>query len=267
MILFRSDDLRGVFLSLDDSLPCLLNLLDSPNHQLLYDALHCAWLLSLKRAFHEKIEKARTPIRVLRVLRPGLPLKVLRVGIGLLVNLMRNPSCGDTMTVVVESVHFEGLLTGLSASAEAAGGGGGAGAGHGHAGVGQAHAPAAAGSPAITDPELTEDVRWARETIAAKGGRFGAAFSNVERYAKELEQGSFHWTSLHTPQFWRENARHFERDACSLLKQLARLITVRFFFLSLSLPLLLPPAGCSVVPNHDVDSNLPPPPPLFFVEP
>ena len=208
MILLRSDDLMLVFLSLDDSLPCLVALLATHNTQLLYDALHCLWLTSLRRANHGALERARAPLHVLRALRPGLPVKVLRVGLGLLVNLMKNAQCADTMALVVESAAAEAVLASLLGGAAAA-------------------AAAEGGAAAISDPELAEDARWAREAIAAKGGRFGPAFSNVERYVQELQAGVFHWTALHTPQFWKENARHFERDGCTLLKQLAKLITVR----------------------------------------
>ena len=211
MILLRNDELKLVFLSLDDALPCLVALLATHNPQLLYDALHCLWLLSLKRAHHAALEKAAAPLHALRALRSGLPLKVLRVGLGRLVNLMKNAACADTVALAVESAALEALLGGL--------GGGAAGAGGGEGGSGAASAAAA-------DAELAEDVRWLREAVAARGGRFGV-FSSAERYAQELQGGSFHWTALHTPQFWRENAKFFERDACSLLKQLARLIAVR----------------------------------------
>ncbi len=245
MILLRSDELKVVFLSLDNALPCLVAILSTQNTQLLYDALHCLWLVSLKRAHHGALERARAPLHVLRALRPGQPLKVTRAGLGLLVNLMKNPQCSETMALVVESASAEAVLAGLAAAAAAAapaaageGGGapaGGAGGGAAHASAGSAGSSSssssasasAAAAGGLGDPELAEDARWAREAIAARGGRFGPAFSNVERYVAELQAGVFHWTPLHTPQFWKENARHFERDACSLLKQLAQLITVR----------------------------------------
>ena len=243
MILLRSDELKVVFLSLDNALPSLVAILSTHNAQLLYDALHCLWLVSLKRAHHGALERARAPLHVLRALRPGQPLKVTRVGLGLLVNLMKNPQCSDTMALAVESASMEAVLAGLAAAAAAAAAAAGEGGPAGGAAPGGSAASAAGTGAAssgsgsssgssssnsgLSDPELVEDARWAREAIAAKGGRFGPAFSNVERYEAELQAGIFHWTPLHTPQFWKENARHFERDGCSLLKQLAQLITVR----------------------------------------
>ena len=247
MILLRSDDLMLVFLSLDDSLPCLVALLATHNTQLLYDALHCLWLTSLRRANHGALERARAPLHVLRALRPGLPVKVLRVGLGLLVNLMKNAQCADTMALVVESAAAEAVLASLL--------GGGAAA---------AAAATEGGAAAISDPELAEDARWAREAIAAKGGRFGPSFSNVERYVAELQAGVFHWTPLHTPQFWKENARHFERDGCSLLKQLAQLITVRAARARASFTTAIPPLS-PFAPSPLCSPALPlsPPPPSF----
>ena len=60
MILLRNDELKLVFLSLDDALPCLVALLATHNPQLLYDALHCLWLLSLKRAHHAALDHLRS---------------------------------------------------------------------------------------------------------------------------------------------------------------------------------------------------------------
>ena len=280
MILLRSDELKVVFLSLDNALPSLVAILSTHNAQLLYDALHCLWLVSLKRAHHGALERARAPLHVLRALRPGQPLKVTRVGLGLLVNLMKNPQCSDTMALAVESASMEAVLAGLAAAAAAAAAAAGEGGPAGGAAPGGSAASAAGTGAAssgsgsssgssssnsgLSDPELVEDARWAREAIAAKGGRFGPSFSNVERYVAELQAGVFHWTPLHTPQFWKENARHFERDGCSLLKQLAQLITVRAARARASFTTAIPPLS-PFAPSPLCSPALPlsPPPPSF----
>lgn len=201
MILLRSAELRAVFAggapSADSGPHRLVAMLAAPSSQLVYAALHCLWLLSLSKAHLAALQAAAAPLAALRVLRPGAPQKVLRVGLALLANVMRDPGCGDSVAVVVESAHTALLLEALAAA-----------------------------DPPITDPELLEDARWVREAVAARGGRFGA-LSSVQRYGEELARGVFHWTALHTAQFWKENARGFERDGCSLLKQLAALLTVR----------------------------------------
>jgi hypothetical protein len=254
MVLFRSDVIKSLFVDVsatpsgDDPLNTLTALLSTPNSQILYDALHCLWLLSLGKRFHGALQACGAPLQVIRALRPGLPVKVQRMGVGFLVNLMKNPACLDTITLVVESAGISALMEAFEAAlALAAGvGGGGAeggtkgssggssssssssgGSAGGVGGSGGASAGSVAAAPTLIggDLELTEDVRWMKEAIAARGGRFGV-FSSVERYAKELDSGVFHWTALHTPQFWKENAKEFERDGGSLLRQLARLITV-----------------------------------------
>ena len=217
MILLRSTELRAVFAGgpiIPDSGPHrLVSMLSASSSQLVYAALHCLWLLSLSRVYNGALQAAAVPLGVLRVLRPDAPLKVHRLGLGLLVNLMKDAACTDTVTLVVESGHTAPLLQALADA-----------------------------DPPITDVELLEDARWLREAVAARGGRFGS-LSNVERYAGELQRGAFHWTALHTPQFWKENARGFERDGCSLLKQLAALLTVRRF-----VAICIGPASCFANP-------------------
>jgi hypothetical protein len=206
MILLRNPELRGLFCGAagpaagDTGAHRLVAMLAANSPQLAYASLHCLWLLSLSRRFNALLHGAGAPVATLRVLRPDAPLKVLRMGLALLVNLMKDPACGDTVTLVVESGQTGAVLEALAVA-----------------------------DPPLTDPELLEDVRWLREAVAARGARAGTAAGqdNVQRYEKELGAGAFHWTVLHTAAFWKENARAFERDGGSLLKQLAALLTVR----------------------------------------
>jgi len=144
-------------------------------------------------------------------------MKVLRVGLGTLVNLMKNSAvCLETVALVVESSGITSVLSALEGKDD-----GGAVGGKSDSGK----ESGANTSASLLDPELSDDCRWLREAVASRGGRHGE-FSHADRYAKELASGSFHWTPLHTAQFWRENAKEFEKDGCSLLKKLAALLTV-----------------------------------------
>ncbi len=205
MILLRNPSLRELFCGAagpaggDTGVHRLVAMLAAPSTQLAYASLHGLWLLSLSKRFNGALQAAGAPVAALRALRPDAPQKVLRMGLALLVNLMKDPACGATVTLVVESGQARGVLEALAVA-----------------------------DPPVADPELLEDARWLREAVAARGGgRFGAPLDNVARYEEELAKGSFHWTVLHTAAFWKENAKAFERDGCSLLKQLAALLTVR----------------------------------------
>jgi hypothetical protein len=179
MILLRNSELRGLFCGPvspaagDTGAHRLVAMLSATSSQLVYSALHSLWLLSLSRRFNGALQAAGAPVAALRALRPDSPLKVLRMGLALLVNLMKDPACAATVTLVVESGQAGLVLEALAAA-----------------------------DPPVADAELLEDARWLREAVAARGGgRFGAPLDNVARYEEELAKGAFHWTALHTAAF------------------------------------------------------------------
>ena len=197
MVLLRHDFLRSLLIA-ERGIERLLPLLASRNAQLLYDALHCLWLISLHKPSAPALEAAGAVGAIARVCRASAPLKVLRVGLGALVNVSKAPGCPDALTEVLES-HVPALVESLS-SAE----------------------------PPVGDEELNADLRWLRDAFAASGGRFGSRLSSFERYEKELRTRRLDWSRvLHTSTFWREHARAFEKDSFRLLRDLRALLQVR----------------------------------------
>lgn len=194
MVLLRSDYFRVLFVE-ERGIERLMPMLSSLNTQLVYDAVHCLWLISLQRSLLPRLESAGAPAAVARVTRLGQPTKVLRVALALLVSVLKNPSVSrDTFMAISETTTP--VTVAALATAE----------------------------PPVSDPELAEDVRWLSEALSRSGG---TASDAISRYEAELRSGRLSWSAVHSPEFWKENIKAFEKDAFSLIKALAALIEVR----------------------------------------
>lgn len=115
MTLLRSDTVRGLFVE-ERGLERLVPLCASRNSQLLYEAGFCLWSLSLTGEYCPLLERAGAVTAVARLLRSGMPLKVLRVAAATLANVSKSPECVDSVAEICET-HVPEVVAALLAGA------------------------------------------------------------------------------------------------------------------------------------------------------
>lgn len=67
--------------------------------------------------------------------------------------------------------------------------------------------------PKLTDPELLEDLATLREAIRSNKRRL----TSMERYEKDVSARRFEWSTVHSSDFWKENALSFEQDGFRII--------------------------------------------------
>lgn len=65
-----------------------------------------------------------------------------------------------------------------------------------------------------------DDLTFTRECLRSNRRKL----TSVERYEKELRAKKFEWTALHSPDFWKEYATHFEADGFKLVGEIRNLL-------------------------------------------
>jgi hypothetical protein len=214
MVVLRSEAMRDLFL-LENGVQMLLPMLSARNSQLLYDASHCLWLISLHRLGADgaggaggkgaesvvgvaELEREGAVKALVRLCRLGMPLKVMRMALAVLANVVRAARSKELAGDLSET-HLPELVASLLAQ-----------------------------EPRITDPELLDDLSLLAEAMAAAvaGGAGGArAQSAVQRLEAEVATRRLDWGVLHTPEFWKENASRVEAGGgFTLIRQLADLL-------------------------------------------
>ena len=207
MILLRNESLRSLFLE-DNGVQRLMPLLSAKNTQILYDAVHCLWLISLHRPVSgpsgvDEIEKNGDLKAVMHICRLSMPIKVQRLSLAVLANLVRHRSkstnaSGEFLHNLAES-HISELINQLLAA-----------------------------DPKISDPELLDDLSLLSDALAnaVKEASNGARSSTaVQRLEQEVATGRLSWSSLHTSDFWKDNATLVESNGSfSVIKALADLL-------------------------------------------
>ncbi len=191
MLLLRSEPIRALFIE-ERGYERLIPMLGARNTQLLYDALFCLWILSLQRGSTTlELENAGATTAVARLVRVGMPLKVLRVGLACLVNIAKNPQCTDSVAEICETHVPEVVATLLAAD------------------------------PPVSDPELLEDLKWLKDNIATNVRQL----SSFERYEKEVNSRVLEWTAVHSSDFFKENAVKMEAGDFRVVRALKDLLT------------------------------------------
>ena len=207
MILLRNESLRTLFLE-DNGVQRLMPLLSAKNTQILYDAVHCLWLISLHRpaagtAGVNEIEKNGDLKAVMHVCRLSMPIKVQRLSLAVLANLVRYRSKSSNAGVdfvhdLVES-HISDVVNQLLGA-----------------------------EPKVSDPELLDDLSLLGDALAnaTKEASNGARSSTaVQRLEQEVATGRLSWSSLHSSDFWKDNATLVESNGSfSVIKALADLL-------------------------------------------
>ena len=214
MVVLRSEAMRDLFL-LENGVQMLLPMLSARNSQLLYDASHCLWLISLHRLGADgaggaggkgaesvvgvaELEREGAVKALVRLCRLGMPLKVMRMALAVLANVVRAARSKELAGDLSET-HLPELVASLLAQ-----------------------------EPRITDPERLDDLSLLAEAMAAAGagGAGGArAQSAVQRLEAEVATRRLDWGVLHTPEFWKENASRVEAGGgFTLIRQLADLL-------------------------------------------
>lgn len=190
-ILLRNDFLRTLFLE-EHGVEKLVRMTASSNSQLVYGALFCLWVLSLNKTAAKQLERLGAVPSVCRIVRIGAPLKILRMGLGTLANVGRTPNCAEALTDLCES-HIPELVSTLLNQ-----------------------------DPKISDPELVEDLSWLSHAFV---GHASKSLTSVERYERELHGRRLEWNTMHSTEFWKENAQAFESKDFKLIRALAAFLT------------------------------------------
>ena len=151
MTLLRNDTVRSLFVE-ERGIERLVPLTATRNSQTLYEAVFCLWSLSLTPDNCPALERTGAVTAVARVLRSGMPLKVLRVCAGMLVNVAKHAACSDSVAEMCET-HVPQVVADLLAvaAADAAPAAPGAGAGS-----------SSSSSSSSLDPELVRRARSRR---------------------------------------------------------------------------------------------------------
>eukprot|EP01138_Halocafeteria_seosinensis_P009835 gb/GECG01010046.1/.p1 GENE.gb/GECG01010046.1/~~gb/GECG01010046.1/.p1 ORF type:complete len:510 (+),score=68.20 gb/GECG01010046.1/:1-1530(+) len=175
-------------------------LLQNKNMQFVYEVAFCLWVLSFERKARYVMYRHDTVYDLCLVCKvTGVPMKILRMAIGTVTNLIHSfsrdryeanstefveplPRVWDTqLPKVVEHIHA---------------------------------------SEKFDDEELNRDAEWLRETLQANKEKL----ASIDKYKAELYKGSFSWGILHRPEFWRENYIYFEYDDFDLVRRLHELL-------------------------------------------
>ncbi len=189
-LLLRHDFLKSLFVE-ERGVERLLRLTTVGNAQLLYYALYCLWTLSLSKVAAVTLEGAGAVPAIARVVRSGMPLKVLRMGLGTIANVARAPGASKALTGICES-HLPDLVSSLLTT-----------------------------EPRLSDPELCDDLAFLAQATAGHAAR---SLTTMERYEVELAGRHLEWNAVHGSDFWRENAGAFEAKDFRLVKALAGLL-------------------------------------------
>lgn len=190
IVLLRNEFLRQLFVD-ERGIEHLVPVLAARNPQLIYEAGFCMWALSLQPVFAERLDSSGAVSAVSRVTRMGMPLKVLRVCVAFLVNVVRQAAVSSDALAEIVETHVPEVVDALLSQ-----------------------------EPRISDPEMLDDLTYLREAIRTNRRRL----TSLERYAKDLNAKRFEWTAVHTTDFWKDNVRRFEADDFRMVKQLADLL-------------------------------------------
>jgi V-type H+-transporting ATPase subunit H len=166
------------------------------------------WLISLHRPAAgtsgvNEIEKNGDLKAVMHVCRLSMPIKVQRLSLAVLANLVRYRSKSSNSGVdfvhdLVES-HISDVVSQLLGA-----------------------------EPKVSDPELLDDLSLLSDALAnaTKEASNGARSSTaVQRLEQEVATGRLSWSSLHSSDFWKDNATLVESNGSfSVVKALADLL-------------------------------------------
>jgi len=101
-ILLRHDFLRQLFVE-EHGVERLIPMLSARNTQLLYETVFCLWSLSLTPATCPLLERLGAVASVSRLAHISMPLKVLRLSLGMLANVARQPECVESLADICET--------------------------------------------------------------------------------------------------------------------------------------------------------------------
>ncbi|PFH31809.1 putative vacuolar ATP synthase subunit 54kD [Besnoitia besnoiti] len=163
----------------------LRNLSLSLPASVLYKAMFCTWLLTFHDAFLPLLNDKGIVLAVCVVLKESRVEKVIRVGLGVLNNLLK---CDSSVETIIEQ-NVAQVLALLEFEK-------------------------------WRDADMYDDIRVATSHLEQKIRQF----NNFDRYCNELEKGKLTWSVLHSEKFWRENVMAFENDEFKAIKKLVKLL-------------------------------------------
>ncbi|EPR57971.1 vacuolar ATP synthase subunit 54kD, putative [Toxoplasma gondii ME49] len=151
----------------------------------LYKAMFCVWLLTFHDAFLPQLNEKGIVVAVCVVLKESRVEKVIRVGLGVLHNLLK---CDASVETVIEQ-NVAQVLALLEFEK-------------------------------WRDGDMYDDIRLATSHLEQKIRQF----NNFDRYCHELDKGQLTFSVLHSEKFWRENVMAFENDEFRAIKKLVKLL-------------------------------------------
>jgi len=191
-IILRKDQYRTVFFK-EDGLATLGGLLrdqahhQTPNFQIIYQALQCLWLLSYNAFIAENFGDSEIVFKIGHILKSVNKEKVTRMSLATLKNLLDKKNNNEKMIEAGLLKVVEKLLQNKCA-----------------------------------DEDIVSDLEALQESLQKNL----TILSSWDMYKQELLSGQLEWSPVHrSEKFWRENATRFEDNQGRALGALMELLT------------------------------------------
>jgi V-type H+-transporting ATPase subunit H len=155
--------------------------------QVLYEVGFILWLLSYNASILPAVKSSRAIRALVTVIKSLLRVKVVRVALATLRNLLDKEGCNQEMI----DAGLPRLLPQV------------------HARLAQWNDDEVSDDAKVIESSLSKDVK---------------ELSSFEMYEREVKSGDLSWSIVHSEKFWRENFQKFEKDNFMLVRALVALL-------------------------------------------
>jgi V-type H+-transporting ATPase subunit H len=160
------------------------------NTQVVYEVGFSLWLLSYNASLLHLFREHRVIRALVGVIKSLLRVKVVRVALAALRNLLDKEKCNEAMI----DAGLPRLLPVIGARLQQ-----------------------------WDDEEIADDAR----AIEASLSKDIKELSSFEMYEREVMSGELTWSVVHTEKFWRENFQKFDKENFKLVRALVSLLTMK----------------------------------------
>ena len=164
------------------------NLKETASTEEIYHALFAVWLFTFSPKFIIHVCESGLLFSAIKALSTTKKEKLVRLGLNIIVNCLPQDAAVEIM-LELDIVHAVTLLEYEN----------------------------------WRDEDLYADIR---DCLSRLNHRVNA-FTNFDRYVRELETGTVKWNLLHTDKFWQENYMQFEVDEFAYVKKLVQALRQR----------------------------------------